>query len=83
MSQYEDEKRDLANEIAHASENLMRAHEAEHHDGDMCVTERASFVAFLAHRLGVRSPEAMTLFFQALTEYELDHVDHNGNGHVH
>ena len=83
MSQYEDEKRDLANEIARASENLMRAHEAGEHDGDMCMSERAGFVAFLAHRLGVRSPEAMTLFFQALTEYELDHVDHNGNGHVH
>jgi hypothetical protein len=80
---YQDERRDLANEIARASENLMRAHEAGEHEGEMCMSERAGFVAFLAHRLGVRDPESMTLFFEALTEYELGHVDHDHNGHLH
>ena len=42
------------NAISDQVEMLMREHENEEHGGTYCGGNRASAVAFLAHRLGVR-----------------------------
>jgi hypothetical protein len=78
------EKQWEANEIVGLVEDMLRPHEIEDHNGELCMAERAGFVAFLAHRLGVRDPESVRLFFEALAEYELGHrAQHDTNGHEH
>jgi hypothetical protein len=69
-----------ANELAVAAEALMQRHEAEDHDGEMCHAERAGFLAFLAHRLGVRDQTSVGMMLSALVDYEHDHEDHDANG---
>lgn len=42
------------NAVADQVEALCSEHEAESHDGVMCMSNRLSALAFMAHRLGIK-----------------------------
>jgi hypothetical protein len=59
--------------LATDAEELLQRHEREAHDGEPCLLERVNMVAFLAHRLGVRSVQGMAMVAGRLSEYEEHH----------
>jgi hypothetical protein len=74
-----------SDEIAERAEALLARHEEEDHDGEICHEQRAGFIGWLAHRLGVRDAASVMLVIDVLAEYEEGHREREGgsNGHAH
>ena len=70
-------EKDRARGLALLAKQLMADHERVYHAGDTCQTERIDFVAFMAHRLGVRDRASVIRLIEYISAYEQHHADHH------